>query len=256
MEAFSRAVYPENYILFGSPYALEKDIDAIISNAKTRRPESFEGNKDSFVFEFRYIEPFDKNFKELKRLQGTAAEAAGRRYEFKGYIVIDLSAYLNHHEEDYMEKILFFLIDMSGFWKYIFLVDDQNPKAARELAGKVLMHFTLDNLPCRVIETKEKISAIEYINMTCKERNIRCSSSVKEFFQDLLKQNFSKEMVSALIMDISWQHGKLINEDILETALSNQNSLIYYMLTPKEFSRFRTFVEHRKEKWNGEKKEI
>ena len=89
----------ENYILLGTPLTRQSDIESIIHNAKIQHPEQFAGKKDFFAFELRYTESFDKNFTELKRLQGTAAEAAGRRDEFRGYIGINLSSYLNHHEE-------------------------------------------------------------------------------------------------------------------------------------------------------------
>lgn len=36
-----------------------------------------------------------KKITELKRLQGLAAKYAGRRNEFQGYIIINLSNYLN-----------------------------------------------------------------------------------------------------------------------------------------------------------------
>lgn len=107
--------YPENYILLGSSDAQKAHADIIISEMKNSHPEKFEGNKDSFSFELRYAAPFDKGFQELKRLQGAAAEAAGRRNEFKGYIVIDMNSWLAHHDEEYLNKALLFLIDMSEY---------------------------------------------------------------------------------------------------------------------------------------------
>ena len=80
--------YPENCIFLGNPDTQAADAKLLISQMKVLCPEKFEGNRDSFSFELRYTAPFDKGFNELKRLQGTAAEAAGRRNEFKGYIVI------------------------------------------------------------------------------------------------------------------------------------------------------------------------
>lgn len=68
-----------------------------ISAIKISHPERFEGVKDYFTFDLRYTAPFNK-FLELKRLQGTAAQAAGRRSEFCGYIIMDLSSWLNHQD--------------------------------------------------------------------------------------------------------------------------------------------------------------
>lgn len=100
----------ENYIFLGVVSHLVADADNIISKMKISNPEKFEGNRDYFSFEFRYTAPFDKDFHELKRLQGTASEVAGRRNEFKGYIVIDMSNWLTHHDEDYLNKALLFRV--------------------------------------------------------------------------------------------------------------------------------------------------
>lgn len=235
----------ENYILLGTPLTRQSDIESIIHNAKIQHPEQFAGKKDSFAFELRYTESFDKNFAELKRLQGTAAEAAGRRDEFRGYIVINLSSYLNHHEEEYLKKFILFLIDMSDCWKYIFTVDDQNARSARELVGKVLESFFHDNLRCSVSEKKEKTSVGDFVSEICKERGITCTLQVKRILCCMLEQNFSSELITALLTEISWHSDKCINKDMLEIFLSGQDSAIRYMLTQKEFNRLQSFLERR-----------
>lgn len=247
---------PENYILLGTPLTRQSDIESIVHDAKTQHPEQFAGKKDSFAFELRYTESFDKNFMELKRLQGTAAEAAGRRDEFRGYIVINLSSYLNHHEEDYLKKFILFLIDMSDYWKYIFTVDDQNARSARELIGKVLKFFIHDNLRCSVSEKKEKTPIGDLVSEICKERGITCTLQVKRILRRMLDQNFSSELITALLTEISWYSDKCINKNMLETFLSEPDSTIRYMLTQKEFNRLMSFWECRKENRDEEKEAI
>ena len=95
----------ENYILLGTPLTRQSDIESIIHNAKIQHPEQFAGKKDFFAFELRYTESFDKNFTELKRLQGTAAEAAGRRDEFRGYIGIQSEQLPESSRGRVLEKI-------------------------------------------------------------------------------------------------------------------------------------------------------
>ena len=235
----------ENYILLGTPLTRQSDIESIIHNAKIQHPEQFAGKKDFFAFELRYTESFDKNFTELKRLQGTAAEAAGRRDEFRGYIGINLSSYLNHHEEEYLKKIILFLIDMSDCWKYIFIVDDQNARSARELVGKVLKFFIHDNLRCSVSEKKEKTPVGDLVSEICRERGITCTLQVKRILRRMLDQNFSSELITALLTEISWYTDKCINKDMLETFLSGQDFTLRYMLTQKEFNRLLSFFERR-----------
>lgn len=248
--------YPENYILLGSSDAQKAHADVIISEMKASRPEKFEGNKDSFSFELRYAAPFDKGFHELKRLQGTAAEAAGRRNEFKGYIVIDMNSWLTHHDEQYLNKALLFLIDMSEYWNYIFLVDNQNAKAARELVGKVLSVFYRDNIPCMVKEEKVQASVKARVSAIGKAQGVMCSLPVKEFFQELLEQGFNENIVAALLSEMAWNSGKKLSMNSLADFMSNRESVVRYMLTQKEYNRFLTFIEKRKERWYGEKEAV
>ncbi|WP_296116825.1 hypothetical protein [uncultured Eubacterium sp.] len=247
---------PENYILLGTPLTRQSDIESIVHNAKTQHPEQFAGKKDSFAFELRYTESFDKNFMELKRLQGTAAEVAGRRDEFRGYIVINLSSYLNHYEEDYLKKLILFLIDMSDCWKYIFIVDDQNARSARELVGKVLTFFIHDNLRCSVSEKKEKTPVGDPVSEICRECGITCTLQVKRILRRMLDQNFSSELITALLTEMSWYSDKCINKDMLENFLSGSDSMLRYMLTQKEFNRLMSFFKCRKESRDGEKEAI
>lgn len=246
----------ENYIFLGVVSHLVADADNIISKMKISNPEKFEGNRDYFSFEFRYTAPFDKDFHELKRLQGTASEVAGRRNEFKGYIVIDMSNWLTHHDEDYLNKALLFLIDMSDCWKYIFLVDNQNSKAAKELVGKILSVFFHDHIPCRVKEKIENESMKGRVAAICKAQGVMCSPQVKEFLYELLKQGFSENIVSALLSEMSWTIGKKINTEIFGDFITNQESGIRYMLTQKEHNRILTMIEKRKESECGEKEAV
>ena len=248
--------YPKNYILLGNSDAQKAHADVIISQMKTSFPETFEGNKDSFSFELRYAAPFDKGFHELKRLQGTAAEAAGRRNEFKGYIIIDMNSWLTHHDEEYLNKALLFLIDMSECWNYIFLVDNQNMKAARELVCKVLSLFYRNNSPCVVKEEKVQTSVKVRVSTICKIQGVMCSPPVKEFFQELLEQGFNENIVAALLIEIMWSAGKKLSMNSIVDFMPNQESVIRYMLTQKEYNRFLTIIEKKKECWYGEKEAV
>lgn len=255
MQTHNAKFYPDHYILLGTPYNQKDDADAIITKAKTFHPEKFEGNEDSFSFEFRYVAPFDKEFAELKRMQGLAAKAAGRRSEFKGYIVIDLSPWLAHHEEEYLNKALLFWIDMSEDWKYIFLINDKNLKAARELAGKVLEAFFHDHIPCKIKETVQKKTHEERIHTLCKEQGLICARPVEELLQKLLDYEFSESIVSALLSELSWNLDKRDTITLNDFAI-NQEELIRYMLTQTEYNRLMTIIETQKEKWNEEKKAV
>lgn len=226
---------PENFILLGSLDDQKKYAENIVSEISAGFPQLFEGTKKFFCFELRYVPPFDKNFGELKRLQGIAAEAAGRRNEFKGYIIINLSNYLTHEKEDYLRITLQFLIDMSHYWKYIFLVDDSNYKAARELVRNTL-NILLHDIPCKVKEQEKGCTAENIVNRICLKQNIICSPAVKNLLEELIKKGrYNPDLIAALLMDVSGNCRCGINMEILLDSLKKSKSAVKYMLTQKEF---------------------
>lgn len=249
------SLYPENCIFLGSTGVPAADAMAFISQMKGSHPDNFEGDRDFFPFELRYTAPFDKGFHELKRLQGTAAEAAGRRNEFKGYIIIDMSGWLTHHDEQYLNKALLFLIDMSDCWKYIFFIDNQNTKAAKQLAGKILSSFFCDHIPCSVKEI-EKCSCKASVCELCKAQGIACSPAAKDFLQELLEQGFSESIIAAFFSEMSWRGCKKISMEQLTDLMNDRESVLRYMLTQKEYNRLLAILEKRKENWYGEKEAI
>ena len=105
MDTLKKNYNSENFILLCRPYEQKETIELIVSIYKNNHPDFFEGERKSFIFELRYTEPFEKNFTELKRLQGLAAEYAGHRNEFQGYIIINLNSYLNHCDECYFKSL-------------------------------------------------------------------------------------------------------------------------------------------------------
>ena len=251
--------YRENIIFIGNSNALREYVEMIVSKAKVQHPDNFEGNRDFFYFDLRYVAPFDSNFNELKRLQGTAAEVAGRRDEFRGYICMNLSAYVTHEREDYFDKALYFLADMSENWKYVFFVDVDNTKykPARDLVSHVLNVFLCANIPCQVIEAEEKEPFRNIVKSVCTEQNAEFDPTVEALLYELMVQGICNErIISALIRDVSWNYGSRINVGMLFDYLSNRDSILKYMLTEKECRRLASFVEKWKECDYGEKEAV
>lgn len=254
MEHNNTNSYRENIIFLGKPNALRAQAEMIVSKAKKQHPEKFEGNRDFFYFDLRYVAPFDCKFNELKRLQGMSAEAAGRRDEFRGYICINLSAYITHEREDYFDKALYFLADMNAEWKYIFFIDNAKYKPARDLVAHVLNVFLCAKIHCQVMEEEEKKSFRNIVRSVCREQNADLDPTVEALTCELMVQDVCNEnIVAALIRDVSWNYGSRISVSMLFDFLSNRVSVIKYMLTGKEYNRLVTFVEKWKECDYGEK---
>lgn len=247
----------ENIIFIGNSNALREYAEMIVSKAKQQHPEKFEGNRDLFYFDLLYVAPFDSNFNELKRLQGTAAETAGRRNEFRGYVCINLSSYISHEKEGYFDKVLYFLADMNADWKYIFFVDNAKYKPARDLVAHVLSVFLYANIPCQFIEAKEKESFQNIVKSVCTEQNTDFDPAVEALLCELIAQGVCNEdIVTALIRDIGWNYGPQISMSILFDFLSNQDSVLKYMLTEKEYNRLVGVVKSWKERDYGAKEAV
>ncbi len=238
---FGNNFYPKNFILLGpNVNELEEEAALIIKEAASRFPCEFSGKRHSFPFELRYVPPFDKAFNELKRLQGTAAVNAGYKDTFKGYIVVDLSAYLKHTDEDYFDIAMKFLYDQNEPWKYIFTVDGGQAKASLELVRKVL-----SILPCAVIE-KENVTEADYIKKVCQTHNITLSRGAERFFIDMLKGNGQlRDVVDAVIYELSCrniQYPKVPMSALLN-YFSDNTSAVKYMLSGEQYSKVRATLE-------------
>ena len=124
---FGDKFFPKNFILLGSN-ADELGCKAgdIAAEANKLFPKSFCGDRSVFPFEFRYVPPFEKPYGELKRLQGTIANYAGRRSEYCGYILIDLNSYIKHESENYFDVTIKFLADNNDCWNYIYLASQND----------------------------------------------------------------------------------------------------------------------------------
>ena len=83
-----------------------------------------------------------------------------------------------------------------------------------------------------------------------------CSPPVKEFFQELLEQGFNENIVAALLSEMAWSSGKKLSMNSIADFMTNKESVIRYMLAQKEYNRFLTIVDKRKECWYGEKEAV
>lgn len=252
------AFYPEHCILLGDPMLLKEQAMSIIAQAKERFPEKFAGQKDYFSFELRYVAPFDKSFRELKRLQGEAAAAAGRRDEFRGYIILNLSEYLTHEDEAYFTITLQFLADMSDTWKYILLVDSTNRRQASAMIDRILSLFVQNNIPCEVKEAVAVPPDRSPVSDICAELNVVCSRPVATLMQRLLDQGFSEKVIRTLLRDISWHSGQKICWLAIDPLFSENatSSIVRYVLPEKEYERLLAVIQQQREQHYGEKETI
>ncbi len=221
--------YINNFILLGSNLrSMDEEAAQLVQEAALQTPEGFLGKRQSFPFELRYVPPFDKTFHELKRLQGTAAVNAGYRNTFKGYIVMDLSAYLKHADEAYLDIALKFLHDQQGDWKYIFMIGEHPSKASLDLARKVL-----SIIPCTMVESKG-LSEEEYIQKLCRDHDILLSESALEFLANFISKNGDlREVMPTVICELSMRTSKdqTLSTHSLRSYFLDRTSVVNYLLS-------------------------
>lgn len=249
-------VHPENYILIGEiEYLKEKAIEIVREEAVGCHTK-YEGDNPFFFFELRYYPPFAKEFKELKRLQGIAAKTAGRRDQFRGYVVIDLSAYLTHEKEHFFDMTMYFLADMGDFWRYVFLVDNANDKAAKAMVSRMLS-ILLRQLSCEVWEVDAITSRRKLIETICKEQGVECSASLNKLLQEVLDiDKVDVGIVAALLRNASASLGSRIERRELSSFFKSEDNLIKYMLSEKQYSRLMSILERSNESVHEEKEAV
>ena len=116
--------------------------------------------------------------------------------------------------------------------------------------------FFCDHIPCIVKDEKTKDSVKARVHTLCKAQEVMCSPPVNELFQELLEQGFNENIVAALLCELTWSAGKKLSMNSIADFISNQESVIRYMLAQKEYNRFLTIIEKRKECWYGEKEAV
>lgn len=253
---FGDKFFPKNFILLGSNVdELECKAGDIVAEANKLFPKSFCGDRSAFPFEFRYVPPFEKSYGELKRLQGTIANYAGRRSEYCGYILIDMNSYIKHESENYFDVTIKFLADNNDCWNYIFIVDNTHLKASMSMVQKILMY-----IHCKVIVDNEKGTNAEkrFIKKIVDDCGIECTHTVIDFLVDaILQKKMSREVAKTIILDIAAERSEAIpvDMDTLAEYLSEETPTAKYMLSDAQFEEIimMCIKENRKGKHDDEK---
>ena len=227
--------HSEHFILVGTDRLFfEREAAAIVRETRSSVPAAFSGEQPSFSFDLRYVPPFDKDFRELKRLQGTAAQAAGRRDAFRGCILLNVSEYLGHENEFYFDVILSFLRDQTDDWRYIFLVSDENHAAASALVRRLL------SIPRSTVAEQAADARFyhkSFLLDACAECGVICHPRAFGFLEDVLTAGTcSREAVSVTLQDLAARCGldRTVTMDSVRAYFASAPVNMRYMLAPKQ----------------------
>ncbi len=228
---FETEFFPKNFILMGNDLPEQRKLAEFIAmEAATMFPEEFKGTRRAFPFELRYAAPFEKDFYELKRLQGTAAVTAGYRNEYLGYVIIDVSEYVCHENEAYFDIALKYMYDRNDCWKYVFIISHGNAKASQEMVKKIL-----SILHCGVIETKASADTanLRFVREMFGRNGRRCSVEAEELLVSALNSGaLPRDYAESVITDIfgKYAKGDEIDKPKLSEYFCAENTVVKYLL--------------------------
>lgn len=233
-----------NYILLGNNIEdLKVNAKKIATKVRNQCPASFNASEAFIEYDIRYTPPFEKHFETLFNLQGIAAEKPRFQDEYRGYIILDVSKYLQHEKEEWFDITMKFLHDQNEIWKYIFLVDMKNTRAGEEMVSKIL-----SLLFCKVEDMRESLDAEakRFILQECKANNVSLSKVALSFTESyLLKKEGAREAVSTLLLELANKYGsrKTIDMKMLNEQIKSGSSVIRYMLNTDKYALFLALLE-------------
>lgn len=234
MDLFYNGKYfPKNFILMGEMQQIRKESELMVQEAALSFPEEFNSQEYGFLFELRYVPIFDKSFFELKRLQGEAALHSRFKDAYRGYIIFDVSEYLMHEDDYYFDLTIKFLYDQSEHWKYIFLIDNKNEKAASDMMKKILTVMY-----CKIFNYKQSsLSNCDLLKLTFEEFSLSYSAASMKFFEEILRDNkFSVETIRHILYEILnvYNSNNKVDIKVLKKYFNDDNSIIKHLLSKEQ----------------------
>lgn len=114
----------------------------------------FYGDAKFFEFLLGYI-PKGNPFTELQRLEEELDAAAGFRSEFRGAILVDINAWVNHYEEQYFVSFMEYLAAHRDKWMIVLSVKELPKEKLHNLQAFLSMYLRLDKIHLTLPETDE-----------------------------------------------------------------------------------------------------
>lgn len=233
--------YPQNFLLSSNSNSdFDNLIKTISENAFAISPDSFNGINKYFEFELRYCAPYEQeSFRELKRLQETARRNVRFKKEFNGYIVLNISEWVGHLDEELFSKItMSFLSDMNDSWKYIFISDKQQiPEKDLDILNTYIR--------VKKIEISDEMQQTDYytsfFTSLAEECKIRLSHCAQKIFRKLVPEKTlsDKVMSNVILRDISsyFENQAQVDTKMIVAYFTDSNSLCYSLIPKSDIEK-------------------
>lgn len=197
------------------------------------------GNLVDFYGDVKYLEfllsytPREQPFQELQRLEDELVEASGFRSEFRGAILIDITAWLRHYREPYFVSFMEYLSAHSDKWLIVLSVPEMPKDALNNLEAFLSMFLRLDQIAL-TLPTAEEFC--KFVGQTLEgyglgfapEARALLLKSVTELRENTYFDGF--KTIEMLCQDIAYEHfssdradQKLLTEADMETFAPGGN---------------------------------
>ncbi len=174
-------------------------LDELCDKAKAAGAIYFKGIEKSAYYKSEYTPPF-KKFEELKKLILCVNAVKGLRKEFCGVVMLDISEWLGHENDDYFSILLKFLYDKKDFWKCIFVVNSADEWEKKKIFGTIIKI-----LRCGIVTDSLYDLGItkKIINETVSRQNVKITPLGEAILCKLNKENrWSEQETENIVIDI------------------------------------------------------
>lgn len=231
-----------NYILIGN------NIGGLWNLARKKTRDAYEMYPDFFNTEspyiantMKYVPPFEKDFRELKILQGVAAETAQFYNEYRGYIILDLSEWLLHESDYYLEVSMKFFRDMADNWGYIFILCDTAQRNFKNMIELIASY--LCDLPCSYEMVWKEQALRNTLDEMLSEKGSACSEKVKRVIESITKDKvIPQKYLENMICEISQKTG-VIRLSSLHQYLETPDTFLRMVCTQSEIDTLIAYVQ-------------
>ena len=161
--------------------------------------EIVEKDKKKFLFSIKYCSVNDK-FNELRRYVEELDVASERSGVYKGYVIIDLTNYINDETSDYLDAFLAYLYDNKDYVNYIFTIKSDSNYNRDKMLSRLTEYFNIESF-CLNLYEKELIT--EYIHQHFQKKDCKLSNVVLNKLSETIlslseNSNFSLNRVSII----------------------------------------------------------
>ncbi len=224
-----------NVLLIYEPLSqsVKKQIEAAADIAAASNPDYFAGETTCMFYKLEYCLPCD-NFSGLKYFELRMKESAGLRYEYRGFITIDITEWQGHLAEEYFSIFIKYIADHTYKRQYVFICGNINNIEKMKLLSLICTDMTFRKVT--ISEKAESNNVHALMRTAAQFGNILDENAATELlrlcqFRKLSgdKALFMKNILIELSEKAAQQNTRFIDMTVLNACLKDSDSMISMM---------------------------